>query len=106
MSRRLTFCFRLLEQRQRFAIHLWRRLAFFLGGAFRFTDRHQEFGLLSRQFTASGSPASFPDLGEIFTNLARQCDSFGQHKGYRNRLTVGVSRVLRQQPTRDPLLNQ
>ena len=50
-----------------------------LGGAFRFPDRHQEFGLLSRQFTPAGLPAAFPNLGEILADFARQRDSFGRH---------------------------
>lgn len=72
-------CFRLPEERQSLAIHLWRRFAFFPGGAFRFPDGHQEFGLLARQFAPSGLPAAFPDFGEIFADFARQRDSFGRH---------------------------
>ncbi len=72
-------CFGLLKQCKLLAIDLWRRLAFFLGGAFRFADRHQEFGLLSRQFTPSGLAAAFPNLSEIFADFARQSDSFGRH---------------------------
>ena len=41
-----------------------------LSGAFRFADRHQEFGLLSRQFTPSGLPAAFPNLSEILAHFA------------------------------------
>jgi hypothetical protein len=79
MSRCLASCFRLPEQRQCFAIDLWRRFAFFLGGTFRLSDRHQEFGLRSRQFTASGLPAAFPNFGEILADFARQGDAFGRH---------------------------
>lgn len=78
MARYLAFCCRLPEQRQCFAVDLWRRLAFFLGGSFSFTDRHQKFGLLSRQFTTTGLPAALTDLGEILANLARQSDAFGR----------------------------
>jgi hypothetical protein len=73
------FRFGLSEQRQVFAIDPCRRLAFFLCGTFRFADRHQEFGLLSRQFTPSGLPAAFPDRREILADFARQRDSFGRH---------------------------
>ena len=98
------------ELGQFFGINLGRRFAFFLCRAFRFPDRHQEFGLLSRQLTAAGLPAAFSDLGEIFTNLARQRDSFGRHwvivasfaeaTAGQDRLMIITSRVLRQQPTR------
>ena len=59
------------QQRQCLAVDLWRRLAFLLSGTFRLSDRHQEFRLLSCQFTTAGLPAAFPDLGEIFADLAR-----------------------------------
>ena len=67
------------EQGLRLAINLGRRFACFPGGAFPLSNRNQEFGLLSRQYTTAGLPAAFPDLGEIFADFARQCNSFGRH---------------------------
>ena len=81
LERRLmSLCFRLPEERQSLPIHLWRRFAFFPGGASRFADGHHEFGLLSRQFAPTGLSAAFPDFGEIFADFARQRDSFGGHR--------------------------
>jgi hypothetical protein len=50
------------------AIDLGRRIAFFRCALF-LTDRHHEFGLLSRQFTQVGLSAAFSNRGDIASRL-------------------------------------
>jgi len=52
---------------------LWRRFAFFLGGAFGFADGDHELSLLTGEFAPACGPAPAPDLSEVRSHFAREC---------------------------------
>ena len=48
---------------------LWRRFAFFLGGAFGFANRDHEFGLLTGELAPARGPTTASDLGEVLAHF-------------------------------------
>jgi hypothetical protein len=65
---------------------LWRRFAFFPGGALSFADRDHELGLLAGELALAGGPATAPDLGEVLAHFRGQGDLFVGHRSIVSRL--------------------
>ena len=58
---------------------LWRRFAFFRGGAFGFADGDHEFGLPTSELTPARGPAMAPDLGEVLAHFGGKGKPLGSH---------------------------
>jgi hypothetical protein len=59
---------------------LWRRFAFFPGGAFGFANRDHKFGLLTGELAPARGPAKAPDLGEVLAHFGGKGKSLGSHQ--------------------------